>query len=70
VRLLAAAVRPEWRGAEAPGALLGRGPAGGPLVATGSGALELLELQPAGRRPLRGPDWLNGLREQQGRFGL
>jgi methionyl-tRNA formyltransferase len=69
VRLLSAAVRPDWGGPEAPGTLLGRGPAGGPLLATGSGALELLELQPAGRRPLRGADWLNGLREPRGQFG-
>ncbi len=69
LRLLAGAVRADWEGSEAPGTLLGRGPAGGPLVATGSGALELLELQPAGKRPLRGADWLNGLRERQGQFG-
>ncbi|GAB4423270.1 MAG: methionyl-tRNA formyltransferase [Chloroflexi bacterium OHK40] len=69
LRLLAAAVHPDRAESEAPGTLLGRGPSGGPLVATGSGALELLELQPAGRRALRGADWLNGLRERQGRFG-
>lgn len=69
LRLLATAVHPEWEGDAAPGALLGRGPAGGPLVATGSGALELLELQPAGKRPMAGAAWLQGLREPAGSFG-
>lgn len=69
LRLLAAAVRPDWAGDEPPGSLVGRGPAGGPLVATGSGALELLELQPAGKRAMTGAAWLQGLRDAAGRFG-
>lgn len=69
LRLLRASVRPDWAGPEAPGTLLGRGPDGGPLVATGSGALELSELQPAGKRPMPGAAWLAGVKEQSGTFG-
>lgn len=69
LRVLSAAVRPDPPGAAPPpGTLLGRGSAGGPLVATGQGALELLEVQPAGKRPMPGADWLNGLRDPTGRF--
>lgn len=32
------------------------------VAGTGSGELELLQLQPSGRRPLAGPDWGRGLR--------
>jgi methionyl-tRNA formyltransferase len=69
IRLLAAEVRPDWAGAEEPGSLIGRGPGGGPLVATGSGALELQELQPAGKRAMAGSAWLQGLRDGSGSFG-
>lgn len=69
LRLLAALVAPEWAGVEPPGSLLGRGAGGGPLVATGSGALELCELQPAGRRVMSGAAWLAGLQGAQGRLG-
>ncbi len=69
LRLLRAAVRPEPPGEAPPGTLLGRGSEGGPLVATGQGALELLEVQPAGKRPMPGADWFNGLRDATGRFG-
>jgi methionyl-tRNA formyltransferase len=69
LRLLATAVAPEWAGSEPPGSLLGRGAHGGPLVATGSGALELRELQPAGRRAMSGAAWLAGLQGANGRMG-
>lgn len=69
LRLLAARGHADWVGPEEPGTLLGRAPGGGPLVATGSGALELLELQPAGKRPMGGEAWLAGVREAAGRFG-
>jgi methionyl-tRNA formyltransferase len=36
--------------------------AGRVLVATGDGALELLEVQPAGKRPMAALDWLRGVR--------
>ncbi|MGQ9928563.1 MAG: methionyl-tRNA formyltransferase [Chloroflexaceae bacterium] len=68
LRILSAAVRPEPLEEAPPGTLLGRGLEGGPLVATGQGALELLEVQPAGKRPMPGAAWLNGLREATGRF--
>lgn len=70
LRLLAAVVRDVDLSGAPPGTLLGRGPTGGPLVATGAGALELLELQPAGKRSMRGADWLNGLRDAHGQFGM
>jgi methionyl-tRNA formyltransferase len=38
-------------------------------VATGSGALELLELQPAGKRPMEGAAWLAGVKDHGGLFG-
>ncbi len=69
LRIIAAAVYPDWSGPEQPGALVGQAPDGAPLVATGSGALALSELHPAGRRPMAGAAWLAGLREQVGRLG-
>lgn len=59
LRVLAAAVRPGWRGDDQPGTLL---PGDAPMVATGSGALELLEVQPAGKRPMAARDWRRGAR--------
>lgn len=70
LRLLAATVLPDWSGVAEPGAYIGRGLSGGPLVATGGGALELLELQPAGKRPMTGAAWLQGQRDLTGRFGV
>lgn len=70
LRLIAAAVVADWSGAAAPGTIVGQGPERGPLVATGSAALELRELQPAGRRPMPGAAWLAGLREPAGRLGV
>lgn len=69
LRLLAAAVDADWAGGAAPGTLVGQGGAGGPLVATGSGALELRELQPAGKRAMAGAAWWQGIRQQDGRLG-
>lgn len=68
LRLIAAALAAGQDGAE-PGALIGRGPSGGPIVAAGEGALELTELQPAGRRPMSGAAWLQGQRDLSGRMG-
>lgn len=39
---------------------------GVPVVATGSGGVELIRLQPPGRRPQSGADWLRGLRRDRG----
>lgn len=69
MRLIATAVAADWRGAEPPGTIVGQGATGGPLIATGSGALELREVQPAGKRPMSGAAWLNGLRARNGRLG-
>jgi methionyl-tRNA formyltransferase len=33
------------------------------LVGTGAGDLELITVQPAGRKPVAGADWARGLRE-------
>ncbi|MEI7643510.1 MAG: methionyl-tRNA formyltransferase [Chloroflexales bacterium] len=69
LRLIAATVDSRWAGAQAPGAIIGLGAGRGPLVATGSGAIELRELQPAGRRPMAGEAWLAGMRDRDGHFG-
>ncbi|NNJ11310.1 methionyl-tRNA formyltransferase [Chloroflexales bacterium ZM16-3] len=69
LRLIAAAVDADWSGPQAPGEIIGQGSGRGPLVATGSGALEIRELQPAGRRPMSGDAWLAGLRDRDGRLG-
>lgn len=69
LRVLAAAVEADWAGEAAPGSLVGRTAAGAPLVATGSGALALLEVHPAGRRPIDGAAWLAGVHDSGGRLG-
>lgn len=43
----------------------------GPLVATGNDALEIQELQPAGKRSMSGQEWLHGQRDVVGHvFGV
>jgi len=64
LKLLDATVQPDSAGEAAPGTIVGT--AEGPLVATGSGALELREVQPAGKRPMRGRAWLSGQHEAAG----
>jgi methionyl-tRNA formyltransferase len=63
-KIIAARIHPEWAGGAAPGALL-PGP-DGVWVATGAGAVELLAVQPSGKRPLAAADWWRGLRETVG----
>ncbi len=58
LKILTAHVHPDEVLDALPGTL--QAVAGRPLVATGSGALELLTVQPAGKRPLAGTDWLLG----------
>ncbi len=65
LKLLDATVQPDSAGEAAPGTIVGT--AEGPLVATGSGALELREVQPAGKRPMPGRAWLSGQQEAVGR---
>src|SRR5262249_17263580 len=60
-KIIAARAHPEWTGAAAPGTLL-REDQGG-WVATGAAALELLTVQPSGKRQLGAADWRRGLRE-------
>lgn len=48
-------------GAAAPGTVLATGP-GGPVVATGSGSLRLLEVQAAGKRRMPAAEWARGAR--------
>ncbi|GIV97784.1 MAG: methionyl-tRNA formyltransferase [Herpetosiphonaceae bacterium] len=56
----AARVHPDWHGPEPPGTVLN---APSLLIATGSGALELLEVQPAGKRPMPGDAFKRGQRD-------
>lgn len=68
MKVMTAAVHAEWSGDAPPGTIVAL--ASGPLVATGSGALELLEVQPAGKRIMTGHDWLQGQQKPVGqRFG-
>lgn len=64
LKIVAARAHPGWAGADAPGTLLPS--QGGPWVATGAGALELITVQPAGKRPMAADDWRRGLRPQPG----
>lgn len=59
LKIGAARVDGEWNGNEEPGTVL-ESPA--LRVATGSGALEIVDLQPAGKRMLPANDWLRGQR--------
>ncbi len=60
LKILAAIVEPTQADAP-PGTVL---PGDRLLVATGSGMLELQTVQPAGKRPMAGTDWLHGLRDR------
>jgi methionyl-tRNA formyltransferase len=60
LKLIAARVHADWSGDEAPGTLLDRDHS--VWVVTGAGALELLTVQPAGKRPLLASQWRHGLR--------
>jgi methionyl-tRNA formyltransferase len=64
LKVIAARVRAEWPGGAQPGTLLDR--KDGVWVATGNGALELLMVQPAGKRALAAEDWRRGLRDLAG----
>ena len=64
LKIIAARVHQDWGGAEPPGALLPR--ADGLWVATGSGALELVTVQPAGKREMAAQAWRRGLHDLAG----
>lgn len=59
-KLLAVRPHEDWRGDESPGTLLEWN--SGVAVATGVGALELLMVQPAGKRSMPAEAWRRGLR--------
>jgi methionyl-tRNA formyltransferase len=59
-KIIAARAHPEWAGGAALGTLLPK--QGSAWVATGAGALELLAIQPAGKRPLDAADWWHNLK--------
>jgi methionyl-tRNA formyltransferase len=63
LKIVSARAHPEWAGAEQPGALLDY--QGGAWVATGAGALELLAVQPAGKRAMEAPAWRRGIQQLQ-----
>lgn len=63
-KIIAARAEPAASGDAAPGTLLLR--PNGVAVATGDGALELLTVQPAGKRPLPASAWRNGLHSTAG----
>jgi methionyl-tRNA formyltransferase len=64
LKIIAARVHQDWSGAEPPGALLPR--PDGLWVATGAGALELLTVQPAGKREMAAEAWRQGLHDLAG----
>jgi len=67
-KIIAALAHPDWTGDDPPGTLLPQ--ADGIWVATGTGALELLTVQPSGKRALAAAEWRRGLREIVGaKFG-
>jgi methionyl-tRNA formyltransferase len=63
-KIIAARAHPTWAGSAAPGTLLPE--LGAAWVATGAGALELLTVQPYGKRSFAAADWWRGLREIAG----
>ncbi|ABY33288.1 MAG TPA: methionyl-tRNA formyltransferase [Chloroflexus aurantiacus] len=68
LRIIKAAVA-SADGTNVPGTVIGRSGSGHPLVQTGSDALELIEVQPASRRPMSGSAWLAGVHADNIRLG-
>lgn len=64
LKLIAATVHAEWSGSAEPGTIIATSPL--PLVATGSGALGLESVQPAGKRVMSGADWSLGQHDAAG----
>ncbi|WP_298817992.1 methionyl-tRNA formyltransferase [Chloroflexus sp.] len=60
LRIITAAVAPANASGEM-GVVVGRSSQGNPLVQTGSDLLELIDVQPASRRPMKGAAWLAGI---------
>ena len=66
IKVLAAVVMPAAAADQLPGTLLAPREQPFPLVVTGKGLLALREVQPAGRRPMSGADWLRGAQGLRG----
>jgi methionyl-tRNA formyltransferase len=64
LKIIGARAHAGWQGEAPPGALLDR--MDGLWVAVGTGALELLIVQPAGKRALPAIEWRHGLRDIEG----
>jgi methionyl-tRNA formyltransferase len=64
LKIIGARAQAGWQGDAPPGTLLDQ--SDGLWVATGAGALELLLVQPAGKRALRALEWRHGLRDITG----
>ncbi len=62
IRLKVKAITIHAAGKGTPGAVIGVGQNGGPLVATSDGAVELTHVQPQGKAAMSGLDFLNGNR--------
>lgn len=68
-KIIAARADTAWAGQATPGTLLLRPAAA--MVATGTGALELITVQPAGKPPITAAAWRHGLHDADGaRLGL
>jgi methionyl-tRNA formyltransferase len=63
-KIIAACAHTEWAGSAAPGTLLPQNDS--VWVATGAGAIELLNVQPSGKRPLAAADWWRGIKQIAG----
>jgi methionyl-tRNA formyltransferase len=63
-KIIAARAVAEWAGSATPGALMFQNDS--VWVATGAGAIELLTIQPSGKRPLAAADWWRGLKQIAG----
>jgi len=63
-KIITARAHPAWAGSAAPGTLLSQND--NVWVATGAGAIELLTIQPSGKRPLAAADWWRGLKDIAG----
>ncbi|MEO7908059.1 MAG: methionyl-tRNA formyltransferase [Roseiflexaceae bacterium] len=63
-KIIVARAHVEWAGDPTPGTFLSQNDS--VWVATGAGALELLTIQPSGKRPLAAADWWRGLKQIEG----
>ena len=64
VKLFGPRMADEWRESEVPGEILETDPAF--VVATGSGALQFIDVQPSGRQRMAASAWVRGKNAKQG----